>query len=72
MKVGDTVRIHPACDAFMQGMTHGVVKHIDKEWITVTWTLNCGVKRQFRRWHLMDMDGNPFEDWPKDRRSERP
>lgn len=35
MKKNETVRIHPATDLFMRGVTHAIIKSIGRKWITL-------------------------------------
>lgn len=34
-KVGDRVELHPGCDLWMRGATHGQVAEIGRKWIKV-------------------------------------
>lgn len=41
--VGDYVRIHPAADAFMRGVTHGTITVVGRKWLHVRWSMNAAI-----------------------------
>lgn len=57
-KVGQKVKVHPATDAFMQGLTYGEVTHVGRKWITVAWTMNKVHTRKFSAGYL-----EPETEW---------
>lgn len=63
MKVGDRIRVHPASDWYMRGITHAVITRVEENRVRAKATGIVATGKTFwlAKRNVMDMNGNSME-----------